>query len=77
MSQKSAVISLSAVGGVFNNYGISIAGINGSKENYGIKIGLINYKDFFKYGLILKHSFLDSEHITMYNKTNKCSIEWT
>ena len=47
MSQKSAVISLSAVGGVFNNYGISIAGINGSKENYGIKIGLINYKDFF------------------------------
>ena len=58
MSQKSAILSLSAVGGVFKNYGISIAGINGSKENYGIniadtvQIGLTNDMGTVQIGLL-------------------------
>ncbi|MBQ7393831.1 MAG: hypothetical protein IJV89_05750 [Lentisphaeria bacterium] len=74
MSQKSAVISLCAVGGVFNNYGISIAGINGSKENYGIKIGLINYKDFFEYVQILGINIVDTVQIGLTNDMGTVQI---
>jgi hypothetical protein len=67
MSQNSAVFSLCAVGGVFNNYGISIAGINGSRDNYGIKIGLINYTDFFKYGQFLGINIADTVQVGLVN----------
>ena len=74
MSQKSAILSLSAVGGVSNNYGISIAGINGSRKNYGIKIGLINFKGFFDHAQILGINIADTIQIGLTNDKGAIQI---